>query len=172
MFKKFTKKEKRLRVNYQIKAYKVRLIDENGKQLGVVTLREALDMAREKGLDLVEVSPNIFPPVCKILSWGKYLYEQKKQKKKPKNVETKEVRLTAKIDEHDFEVKLKQAVKFLQKRQKVKTFLFLKGREIVHKEVASKVLENFKEAIKDYGEPEQELKMQGRTLSIVFIPKK
>jgi translation initiation factor IF-3 len=118
------------------------LIGSDGNQIGVTKTDDALKIAREEGLDLVEISPNVFPPVCKVLDWGKFRYEQQKseqaQKKKQRNVEVKIVRLSAKIGEHDLTTKERQARKFLGEGNKVKVQLLFKGREVTHKELGEK----------------------------------
>ena len=133
-------------INEEIKATEVRVIDENGEQLGIMLRDEALDIAQEKDLDLVNVSPNAKPPVCKILDYGKFKYDQQKRekeaRKKQKTIQVKEIRLSAAIEEHDIDVKAKRACKFLEAGDKVKVTLRFRGRERSHKEVAYAVLEN------------------------------
>lgn len=167
--------QQRIRINNAIRAPKVRLIDEDGGQLGVVGFSEALLKAEASGLDLVEVASNIEPPVCKIMDFGKYKYEQEKKiqksKKSQKNQEIKGIRLSVKIGQNDLDTKLKKAMQFLGKGNKVALQLRFKGREMAHKELGEKVLRNFVEAM---GEVvvEQEPKMLGRGMNMVVAPKK
>lgn len=166
--------QQRIRINNAIRAPKVRLIDEEGGQLGVVSFAEALLKAENAGLDLVEVAPNVDPPVCKILDFGKYRYEQEKKlqksKKSQKNQEIKGIRLSVKIGQNDFDTKLRKAQEFLGKGNKVALQLRFKGREMAHRELGEKVLRNFVEAM---GEVvvEQEPKMLGRGMNMVVAPK-
>jgi len=133
-------------------------------------------MAEEEGLDLVEISPNATPPVCKILDWGKFKYEQEKQtqvqKKKQKNVEVKGIRLSAKIGDHDFQTKIKHARKFLEEGNKVKVRLIFKGREIVHKDIGKNVLERFATELEETAQIEQGISFTGREVNFILSPKK
>jgi translation initiation factor IF-3 len=133
-------------------------------------------MAEEEGLDLVEISPNATPPVCKILDWGKFKYEQEKQtqtqKRKQKNVEVKGIRLSAKIGDHDFQTKIKHARKFLEEGNKVKVRLIFKGREIVHKDIGKNVLERFATELEDTAQIEQGISFTGREVNFILSPKK
>ena len=126
-------------MNDDIRAREIRLIDETGEQLGVMVLKEGLRIAAEKGLDLVEVAPNARPPVCRLTDYGKYKYEQAKReretRKKQKIVDIKEVRMTPKIEGHDFQVKARNAIRFLQDGDKVKATVRFRGREIVHSDI-------------------------------------
>lgn len=137
----------RLRVNEQIRLPQVLLIDETGKQMGTIATSEALKRAREAGLDLVEVAPNLKPPVCKIIDYGKYQYEQEKsqsqQRKKNKTREEKEMRLSLGINEHDLLVKSKKVDQFLNKQHKVRITVRFKGREIAHPELGKQILDKF-----------------------------
>ena len=166
----------RYNINHQIKAKEVRLLDVNGEQIGVVPLPEALRTAEEEGLDLVEISPNTNPPVAKIIDWGKFKYEKRKQeqtqRKKQRNVEMKGVRLSSKIGEHDMDTKAKSARKFLLSGNKVKVRLFFKGREITHKNIGEKVLRKFAEKLDDIAIIEQDVAFTGREAGIVLAPKK
>ena len=139
---------KQYRINYQIKAQKVRLIDEDGKHLGIFDLDEALKIAKEKGLDLVEISPKDNPVVVKIMDFGKFLYEEKKKEKKKKQV-IKVVRLSVRVKQHDLENKRNQILKFLNQGKKVKVEMVLKGREKMHFDLAKKIFDDF---IKSLGE--------------------
>lgn len=165
----------KVRINREIRAPKVRLIDENGEQLGVTSLEEALLKAEDSGLDLVEIAPNAEVPVVKILDFGKYRYEQEKKlqkaKKAQKNQEIKGIRLSVKIGQHDFDTKLEKAKEFLSKGNKVSLQLRFKGREMAHKELGEKVMRDFVAALEEVV-VEQEPKMQGRGMSMTVAPKK
>lgn len=142
-----------MRINYQIRAPKIRLIDEKGTQVGIVETRRALEIARKKGLDLVEVAPQTQPPVCKIIDYGKYQYQKQKQaqkaKKKSKKTIIKGIRLSLVIGKHDLEFKARQAQKFLSEGHKVKVELVLRGRENMHLDLAYQELENFQKLIEE-----------------------
>lgn len=168
--------DKRTRINNQIRPREVRLITADGEQFGIVPLQRALDMAREDGLDLVEISPNAVPPVAKIMDWGKFKYEQQKQqqkqKAKQKVIEVKGIRLGIKISEHDLDTKLKSAEKFIAKENKVKFQVRFKGREVTHKELGTKLLETIKERLAEVSDIEQPPTSQGRDMFMVVAPKK
>jgi translation initiation factor IF-3 len=152
----------------------VRLIDENGAQVGIVSIRDALSMAEERGLDLVEVAPNAVPPVCRILDYGKFRYEQSKKereaRKNQKQVEVKQIRLEPKTDDHDLEVKAKQARRFLLEGDKVKFNLRFRGREIFHQEIGLEMLERMAEELRDISVVEQRPTMEGRVLTLLLAP--
>lgn len=154
----------------------MRLIDAEAKQVGVVSLREALRLAEEQGLDLAEVSPSANPPVVKILDWGKYRYEQEKQaaksRKNQKTIDIKQVRLGLKTNKHDIEVKKRAALKFLEKGHKVKVNLRFRGREITHPELGREVLEAFYSDLADKADREQAISQTGRELSMIITRKK
>ncbi|MBO9340600.1 MAG: translation initiation factor IF-3 [Roseiflexus sp.] len=164
----------RLRINNRIRAREVRLIDENGAQVGIVSIRDALSMAEERGLDLVEVAPNAVPPVCRILDYGKFRYEQSKKereaRKNQKQVEVKQIRLEPKTNEHDLEVKAKQARRFLLEGDKVKFNLRFRGREIFHQEIGLEMLERMAEELRDISIVEQRPTMEGRVLTLLLAP--
>ncbi|MBO9321181.1 MAG: translation initiation factor IF-3 [Roseiflexus sp.] len=164
----------RLRINNRIRAREVRLIDENGAQVGIVSIRDALSMAEERGLDLVEVAPNAVPPVCRILDYGKFRYEQSKKereaRKNQKQVEVKQIRLEPKTDDHDLEVKAKQARRFLLEGDKVKFNLRFRGREIFHQEIGLEMLERMAEELRDISIVEQRPTMEGRVLTLLLAP--
>lgn len=166
---------KELRVNDEIRVREVRVVDANGDQLGIMTAREALSVAGERGLDLVEVAPNAKPPVCRIMDYGKHRYEQSKRdkaaKKKQKVVSIKEIRMTPKIDEHDFEVKLKAAERFLKSGDKVKLSVRFRGREIVHSDLAKTKLDDLATQLKDISVVERPPKLEGRQMIAVLTPK-
>lgn len=161
-------------MNNRIRAPQVRLIDEQGAQLGIVTLREALTLAEQRGLDLMEVAPNAVPPVCRIVDYGKFRYEQTKKdreaRKNQKQAELKEVRLKPKTDDHDLEVKAKQARKFLLAGDKVKFTVRFRGREIFHPDIGREMLEQMAEDLRDVATVEQKPLMEGRALSLLLAP--
>jgi translation initiation factor IF-3 len=164
----------RLRINTRIRARDVRLIDEDGTQVGVVSLREALLLAEERGLDLVEVAPNAIPPVCRVMDYGKFRYEQTKKereaRKNQKQIELKEVRLKPKTDDHDIGVKARQARKFLLSGDKVKFTVKFRGREIFHPDIGMAMLEQMSEELRDIAIVEQKPLMEGRALSLMLAP--
>jgi len=164
----------RTRINEQIRAPQIRVIDETGKQLGVITPAEAMHLARERELDLVEVSPNAKPPVCRLIDYGKYQYEQTKRerqaRKAQKQVEIKEVRLRPKTSDHDTDVRVRQARKFLESGAKVKVRLRFRGREIQHPQVALKILRDFADQLADISEVEIRPNMEGRSLLMILAP--
>ncbi|GAB4206262.1 MAG: hypothetical protein OHK0022_33180 [Roseiflexaceae bacterium] len=152
----------------------MRVIDENGAQVGIITVRDALQMAEERGLDLVEVAPNAVPPVCRIMDYGKYRYEQTKKereaRKNQKQVELKQIRLEPKTDDHDIEVKTNQARRFLIDGDKVKFNVRFRGREIFHPDIGREMLERIAEALRDISVIEQRPLMEGRVLSLTLAP--
>lgn len=164
-----------LRINDEIIAKEVKLIDDEGAQLGIMSLNEALNIAEEKGLDLVEVAPNAEPIVCKIMNYGKYKYEQarkeKEARKKQKIVEMKEIRLSPTIDTHDFEFKSKNARKFLEDGDKVKATIKFKGRELNNTSFGANVLNKFAESLEDIGTADKEPKLEGRNMMLIISPK-
>lgn len=153
----------------------MRLIDEFGSQVGIVDTREALDKAMESGLDLVEISPNTSPPVCKILDFGKYKYEiskkEKEGKKKQHTISVKEIRIRPKIDVHDFETKIRHARKFLEHGDRVKVVLRFRGREMMYIDQGKNVMNDFQKQLEDIAKVESPLSREGRTLIIVFSKK-
>ena len=161
-------------VNENIRARELRVIDSEGEQLGVLSKDEALSKAEQVELDLVLVSPNAKPPVARIMDYGKYRYEQQRkereQRQNQKQVNLKEVRLSPTIEKNDFETKLRQARKFLEKGDKVKASIRFRGRAITHKEIGREVLERFAEELKDVAEVEQRPKMEGRSMSLQMAP--
>jgi len=164
------------RVNEEIQARQVRVIDENGEQVGVVSLREALEMAYSRDLDLVEVAPNAEPPVCRILNAGKFFYERTKKereaRKAQKTVEVKEVRLSPKIGGHDIDYKLKDARRFLLSGAKVKVRVRFRGREASHPELGVEMLKKVSELLSDVSTVEQTPLVDGRSLLMVLAPAK
>ncbi|MCI7572858.1 MAG: translation initiation factor IF-3 [Bacteroidales bacterium] len=169
------KKVEQHRINEKIEAPTVRVVGE-GIETGIYSLREALRMAEEAELDLVEISPNANPPVCKLVDYQKLLYEQKKKQKEIKaksaKVVVKEIRLGPQTDEHDFNFKLKHAIRFLQEGNKVRVDVFFKGRTIVYKEQGESQFLKFAEALLVYGTPEQMPKLEGKRMIMIIAPKK
>ncbi|HAH86891.1 MAG: translation initiation factor IF-3 [Armatimonadota bacterium] len=165
----------RTNINERIRARECRLIDEAGQQLGIVNTRDALGLAREKGLDLIEVSPNATPPVCKIMDYGKHKYEQGKRereaRKKSHAGEVKSIKMRPSTDEHDFMFKLKNAQKFLQGGDKVKFTIVFRSREITHPEIARRSMERVVELTSDIAVVEKPASMEGRAMSMVLAPK-
>jgi translation initiation factor IF-3 len=163
-----------LRVNDQIRAKKVRLIDNEGEQIGIQNTNEAIRTAEERGLDLVEVAPQAKPPVCKIMDYGKYKYEQaKKRQKQKKNqnvMKVKEVQMGVKIMDHDFNVKLKQARRFLNDKNKVKVRIRFRGREMVHKDKGYDLMDRLIEKTEDIGKVESKAKMEGHSMLMFLTP--
>lgn len=162
-------------INEEIRDPQVRLIGENGDQLGIVDVRAAQKMADERELDLVKISPNSNPPVCKLMDYGKYRFEmgkrEKEQRKNQKIIELKEVRLSATIDVRDMEIKAKQSVKFLADGDKVKVSIRFRGRQITHGEIGMDVMTRFFEMLGDSAIKEREPKMEGRSLFMILAPK-
>ncbi len=160
-----------------IRAAEVRLIDHDGKQIGVVPLQKAQDIARDKDLDLVEISPTANPPVCKIMDYGKYVFQQKKKqseaKKKQKIIVVKEVQFRPRIDEHDFEFKKNNIIRFLQHGDKVKASIRFRGREMTHMELGKAVLDRLLDEIKEFGVAEStNPDVQGNRMNMVIGPNK
>lgn len=153
----------------------MRLIGADGSQLGVVTAREALDLATEAGLDLVEVAPNADPPVCKIIDYGKFRYDQTKREKESRKAQhqmkVKEIKLKPNINEHDFQTKLRQAKEFIEQGDKVKVTLVFRGREVIYPEIGQKLVMRIHEAVIDIAQVESDMKMFGKTLIMVLAPK-
>ncbi|MDR0968537.1 MAG: translation initiation factor IF-3 [Holosporaceae bacterium] len=162
------------RVNRAITAPQARLIDKDGNPIGIVGIREAMIMAREAGLDLVEIAPQAVPPVCKILDYGKLKYELQKKKseakKKQKVVELKEVKLTPSIGEHDYNVKLLNVNRFLEEGNKIKVTLRFRGRELSHKELGEKLLNRLIEDVKEKAKVEGSPQFEGRQMMMILSP--
>ena len=169
----FIKQE--LPINGQIRAKAVQLIGDDGEKLGTISIKEALEQAEEKGLDLVLVAPNAKPPVCKIMNYGKYRFEQSKKekeaKKKQKVLEVKEIRITPNIEEHDFGFKCKNARKFLEDGNKVKITVRFRGREINNSKMGEQVLDKFIEALEDIATVEKRPKLDGKNMFIMLTKK-
>lgn len=166
---------KELRVNERIRVREVRLIDDEGNQHGIIPVKDALNMAREAGLDLVEVAPNGNPPVCKILDYGKYKFEQEKKlresKKKQKLIKMKEIRMQPKIEKHDMQFKSKHIRDFLEEGNKVKVTVRFRGRELAHTELGRKVLDNILELLEGSYNMDRPPQMEGRFMSMILNPK-
>ena len=163
------------RINTQITVPNVRLVKEDGTMVGVTSLREALNMAAEAGLDLVEISPNADPPVCKILDFGKFKYEVQKKRnearKKQKVIDVKEIKLRPGIDEHDYEVKMRAVTRFLTEGDKVKVTMRFRGREMVHQELGAQVLERVRTQFDAAAKVEQMPRLEGRQMVMVLAPR-
>lgn len=163
-------------INEQIRDKEVRLIGANGEQLGVVSAREAQKMAKDNNLDLVKVAPKANPPVCKIIDYGKFKYEQTKREKEAKKkqnvINVKEVRFSPNIEEHDIQTKMKQATKFLSKGDKVKVSVRFRGRELAHTNNGRTILMDFAKELDEIAEIEKFPKMEGRSMVMFLTPKK
>ena len=163
------------RINEEIRVREVRLVSDDGEQLGIVPVRDALGIALEKGLDLVEVAPSAQPPVCRLMDYGKFKFEQNKRekeaRKKQKIISVKEVKMRPNIEEHDFQVKAKNARKFLSGGDKVKLTIMFRGREITHPELGEKLSLKFVGELTDISSVEKPPKVEGRNMVTVLIPK-
>ncbi|MGI6129221.1 MAG: translation initiation factor IF-3 [bacterium] len=164
-----------LQVNEQIRVREVRLVDDTGNQLGIMPTREALRRAQEKGLDLVNVAPDARPPVCRIMNYGRYKYEQSKRekeaRKKQKIITIKEIRLRPTIDEHDYQVKLRNTKRFLTDGDKVKVSVRFRGRQVVHADNGKQLLERMAEEIKDLGSVERMPRLEGSQMIMILTPR-
>ena len=165
-----------LMINEQIRDKEIRLIGENGEQLGIMSARDAMKMAREAELDLVKIAPTAKPPVCKIIDYGKYRYElarkEKEAKKKQKTMDVKEIRLSPNIDVNDLNTKANQARKFLSKGDKVKVALRFRGREMAHVGMSKQILDSFYEKVEDIAVIEKPAKMEGRSMIMFLVEKR
>ncbi|MDD4616600.1 MAG: translation initiation factor IF-3 [Alphaproteobacteria bacterium] len=163
------------RINGQITARQVRVVDAQGEMRGVMPTRDAVVLAEESGLDLVEISPNADPPVCKILDYGKYKYEMQKKaaeaRKKQKVIGLKEIKLRPTIDDHDFAIKMKQAIEFLKDGDKVKVTMRFRGREMAHQDIAHQVFTRVRSELDSYGKVESEPSFEGRQMIMVMTAK-
>jgi len=164
-----------LMINEQIRDKEVRLIGADGEQIGIVSSKEAQKMATEKSLDLVKIAPQAKPPVCKIMDYGKYKFDaakkEKEARKKQKTISVKEVKFTASIEKHDFETKMRNAVKFLKSGDKVKISVVFRGREMMHTHRGNELLEQAMAMVEEVGVAEAKPKLEGRALVIVVAPK-
>ncbi len=151
------------------------MIDSDGGQLGILSVNKALEIAASKDLDLVKIAPQATPPVCRIMDYGKYRFEQSKREKEArknqKTVEVKEVRMSLNIDVHDFDTKLRNAVKFLKSGDKVKVSVRFRGREMAHTQLGEELINRFKEACAEYGTMDKAPKMEGRSMAVIISPK-
>jgi translation initiation factor IF-3 len=167
--------QKNIRVNERIRVPEVRVIGPNSEQLGVVVIKRALELAFENQLDLVEVAPMANPPVCRIMDFSKYKYDQEKKERRVKKSQhithLKQIRIKPHIDEGDYQIKLKQARTFLEKKDKVKINLFFKGRELSFRDVGKKILDRFMVDISEHGLVEKSPIMEGKVMSVTVIPK-
>ena len=163
-------------INEQIRDKEIRLIGEDGEQLGIMSAKDALKMAKEAELDLVKIAPTAKPPVCKIVDYGKYRYEQarkeKEAKKKQKTIELKEIRLSPNIDTNDLNTKINSAKKFIEKGNKVKVTLRFRGREMAHMNQSKYILDDFAEALADVSVVEKAPKVEGRSIGMVLAEKR
>jgi len=168
------KMKNQYRVNEQIHVREVRVVGENGSM--VLPIRQALDMAQEQGVDLVEISPNAQPPVCRLIDYSKFIYQQKKHQKEMKakqvKVEIKEIRFGPQTDEHDYQFKLKHAIEFLEEGNKVRAYVFFRGRSILFKEQGEVLLLRFANDLEEYGKVEQLPKLEGKKMFLYMAPKK
>lgn len=166
---------KEMQINEEINDKELRVITDSGEQLGIMSAEEALKEADKRDLDLVKIAPQATPPVCKIMDYSKYRFEQakreKEQKKNQRVVEIKEVRLSLNIDKHDFDTKANQAKKFLGQENKVKVSIRFRGREMAHPESGLVIMNNFSEALKEYGTVEKQPKLEGRSMMMFLSPK-
>lgn len=166
---------KDFRINEEIRVREVRVVDAEGNQLGILPTREALRIAEERQLDLVEIAPQAKPPVCKIMDFGKYKYEQSKKekeaRKKQKIISVKEVKLRPNIEDHDFEVKVKNAARFLKEGDKVKATIIFRGREIMHTKLGQQLLVRFNEQLKELANVERQPKLEGKNMIMILTPK-
>ncbi len=170
------RQEEKILLNREIEADEVRCIGDDGKQYGIISLQEALNYAEKAGLDLVLIAPDANPPVCKIMDYGKFKYQQEKKKKeakkKQKKIEVKEVKLSVKIAKNDINYKVKHAREFLQEGKHVKFRVFLRGREMSHPQAGIDVLNSIWPMVEDLGDKENEPKLEGRYINMLVVPKK
>lgn len=171
----FTISNKDLQINQEIRDKQLRVVGSNGEQLGIISAEEAQKLADSQNLDLVKIAPKADPPVAKIMDYGKYCFEQAKREKEArknqKTVEIKEVRLSVNIDQHDFNTKLNNAIKFLKQGNKVKVTIRFKGRQMAHSELGLQAMNKFAEAISEFGNVEKQAKLEGRSMIMFIAPK-
>ena len=169
------RRDDRVRVNERIRVREVRVIDDTGTQLGIMAPQEGLRIAREKGLDLVEISATAQPPVCRIMDFGKYQYEQQKRarsaRKHQKTIELKEIKFRPKVDEHDYQFKKKHIERFLADGDKVKATIFFRGRENAHPEIGRRVLERLVEELREVAMAETEPNKEGNQMHTILAPR-
>jgi translation initiation factor IF-3 len=170
------RRDDRMRVNERIRVREIRVIDDSGQQIGIMAPPQALALAREKGLDLVEISPTANPPVCRIMDYGKFQYlEQKRQrqaKKHQKVIEVKEIKFRPKVDEHDYQFKKKHIERFLSEGDKVKATIFFRGREMAHPEIGRRILERLIEDLADVATPENMPRQEGNQMHTILSQKR
>ena len=170
-----SKRKDEVRINERIRVPQVRLVDESGQMLGVMSTRDALEKAMERGFDLVMVSPNANPPVCRIMDYGKYKYEQSKKarraKKKQHVVHVKEVKMRPGIEQHDYEFKMNHARRFLERNDKVKFSLIFRGREVTHLDIGMRVMERVSKDLEEIANVEVKPKREGHALIMIVAPK-
>ncbi len=168
-------KAQEVQINEEIRDKEIRVVTDDGEQLGIMSSRDALKIAIEKNLDLVKIAPQAKPPVCKIMDYGKYRFEQSKREKEARKnqkvVEIKEIRLSLKIDTHDFETKANQAMKFLKAGNKVKVSIRFRGREMAHPENGLTTMQEFAETCAEFGQIEKAAKLEGRQMLMFLSPK-
>ena len=166
---------KELQINEQIRDKEVRVVDSDGTQLGILPIRQAMDLADQRNLDLVKIAPQAKPPVCKIIDYGKFRFEQskreKEQRKNQRIVEIKEVRLSLNIDTHDFETKKNHAVRFISEGNKVKASIRFRGREMGHPELGQEIMKRFADVMSEVANVEKPAKLEGRTMLMFLAPK-
>ncbi len=164
-----------LRINEQVRAREVRLVDEQGQQLGIVPTRDALNLAQERNLDLVEVAPLARPVVCRIMDYGRFKYDESKRdreaRKKQRAVDIKEVKMRPRIDDHDFEVKARAADRFLREGNKVKVTIMFRGREVVHADLGRRVLDQLVSQVQQAGSVERPARLEGRNMILILAPR-
>ena len=162
-------------INEEIRDKEVRVIDTDGSQLGIMSARDAYKIALEKNLDLVKIAPQATPPVCRIIDYGKYRFEQSKREKEArknqKTIDIKEIRLSLNIDVNDFNTKVKQAIKFLEGGDKVKVSIRFRGREMAHPELGTTIMQRFTESVAGYGAVEKQPKLEGRSMTMFVTAK-
>jgi translation initiation factor IF-3 len=166
---------KELQINEEIRDPEIRVVDVDGTQLGILSSKEAQKIAIEKNLDLVKIAPQATPPVCRIMDYGKYCFEQTKREKEARKnqkvVEIKEIRMSSTIDTHDFNTKVNQAIKFLKSGDKLKVSVRFRKRAVAHPHLGQELLDKFKEAVVEYGNVDKPSKMEGRSLVMFVSPK-
>lgn len=170
------KEEDKTRINEDIRATEIRVISDSGEQLGILTVREALKHSEAVGLDLVEVSPNAKPPVCRIMDYGKYKFEIQKKAKQAKAkqhvIKVKEIKFHPKTDANDYAYRLKHAIEFLEKGYKVKATVVFRGREMAHKEYGKRLLDQMNQDLEEHADKELDAKMEGNNMTSIYIPAK
>ena len=166
---------KELQINEEIRDKEIRVITDDGEQLGIMSAKDALKEAEKRSLDLVKIAPNSQPPVCKIMDYGKYRFDkakkEKEAKKNQKVIETKEIRLSVNIDTHDFDTKVNHALKFLKSGNKVKVSIRFRGREMAHAHLGNGIMERFAEAVSELGNVDKPAKLEGRQMLMFLSPK-